>query len=543
MAVLDSYTYGSGTVQLVLDLTSHSESSLGVTLSLHLDHIRFSSSKSRTWKITANKGSGSTSGSFTASGDDYNASGTTKNKTLGSTTITGLSANSDVTFTCSADLSGMSGLSGLGTLSGSVTFTTDKPSVTTPTLSGLSISSVGSDSAYLSFSVTNNGGASIVDSYIDVATNSSIGNIVKTITSSAGTASGLDHYTTYYARGNASNGTYRGYTSVSSFTTGGSKPSVTSVTTSPSRTGCTFNVKYSIDSKDTYTGMSIRYGTSTSYGSSTSSTSISGLSPNTRYYYSITVSGSKGGTSGAYTGSFVTTCNSPSSLSMSRTSSTTSSIAVRVSASGDTNASITNYTVYYRSGSSGSYSSRSLGTSTSATISSLSTDTNYQFYFTATNAGGTTTSSTYTYSTTLGNPSITTPTVSNLLPFSCTIKATGSISPSRTLQYRFSKDGSTWTSYQNSNSYNWTGLEEEKIYNMRVQVKTTSVGVNALDTTATSSLSVTTPADIAKIHIKVNNVYKKGKAYFKYNGQWVKAKKIYIKVNGVWKLNDNDNIH
>ena len=54
---------------------------------------------------------------------------------------------------------------------------------------------------------------------------------------------------------------------------------------------------------------------------------------------------------------------------------------------------------------------------------------------------------------------------------------------------------------------------------MQVQVKATKVGTNASDTTATSSLTITTPADIAKVHIKTNNVYKKGKAYFKYNNQ------------------------
>lgn len=232
------------------------------------------------------------------------------------------------------------------------------------------------------------------------------------------------------------------------------------------------------------------------------------------------------------------TTNKPSSLSITRTSSTTTSISVSLSATG---LNISNYTLYYRKSQVGSYTPIDLGTTKTTTVSNLEVDTDYQFYFTVTNPGGTTTSGTVTYSTTLNNPTITAPIVSNLLPFSCTITATGSVSPSRTLNYRFSKDnGSTWTSYQTSNSYNWTGLLEETTYNMKVQVKAIHVGTNASDTTATSStISITTPADQAKISIKINGTWKKGKCWYKKNGTWVKAKKFYIKTNNTWKRNKN----
>lgn len=230
--------------------------------------------------------------------------------------------------------------------------------------------------------------------------------------------------------------------------------------------------------------------------------------------------------------------NPPHNVGVNFVTNTTGSINVSVTASGLT---ITKYVLYYRAGTSGNYTSRDLGTGTTVNITGLSVDTNYQFYVAATNAGGTTNSSVATFSTTLNNPTITTPVVSNLLPFTCTITATGSITPSRTLTYRFSKDGgATWTAYQSSNVYNWTGLNEETTYNMTVQVKATHVGKNAVDTTASKSIVVNTPADQAKIRRLIDGQWKKGKTYLMVNGKWVKAKKLYIMVDGQWKLNDNE---
>ena len=216
---------------------------------------------------------------------------------------------------------------------------------------------------------------------------------------------------------------------------------------------------------------------------------------------------------------------------MERTASTTNSISVRLSATGTT---MTNYVVEYKLPSSSTWTSKTLGAVNTGTITGLSADTTYDFRFKATNAGGTTTSATtYNYSTLLTNPTISSVMVSNLLPFSCTISCSASVSPSRTLKYRFSKDGgSTWTSYQSSSSYNWTGLNEETTYNMKVQVKAIHTGINASDTTATKTLTIKTPADQAKIRRKIDGQWIKGKTYIKVNGSWVKAKKLYIKVNG-----------
>ena len=68
-------------------------------------------------------------------------------------------------------------------------------------------------------SVSNNGNASIVDRYIDLFTDSGCINKVGTITGASGTFTGLEPNKTYYARANASNGTYRGYSSVKTIST------------------------------------------------------------------------------------------------------------------------------------------------------------------------------------------------------------------------------------------------------------------------------------------------------------------------------------
>lgn len=381
----------------------------------------------------------------------------------------------------------------------------------------------------------------------------------------------------------------------------------------------------------------------------------------------------------------------PYSLSLSGTGNTTSSISLKLVASSAV--AISNYTVYYKTGSATTYSSKSFGSSATGSITGLISDANYTIYFTATNAAGTTQSGTITYSTKLTNPTVSTPVVSDLLPFSCTITANGSISPARTLIYEFSNDnGNTWrkynlfdwgassitalgttistanitggkkitinsvtntsgqagfyisfnkavwdamatgdkyvisftlkssssntfsqnfgthweassstiivptgdhtytpakdkymictcnksanwraitfyTPYNNikagdtfeitnfmitksseklpyadyySNTYYWSGLQEETLYPMKVKVTAKHTSQNATDTTAVSAvLNVTTPADQAKIRIKKDGSWVKGKTYLKKNGQWVKAKKIYIKVNGEWKINNN----
>lgn len=76
-------------------------------------------------------------------------------------------------------------------------------------------------------------------------------------------------------------------------------------------------------------------------------------------------------------------------------------------------------------------------------------------------------------------------------------------------------------------------VSEETTYNIYV------VATNPGGSTSSGSVSVTTPADQAKIRRKTESGWVKGKTYYKKDGQWVKAKKIYIKIDGVWKIGTN----
>ena len=202
---------------------------------------------------------------------------------------------------------------------------------------------------------------------------------------------------------------------------------------------------------------------------------------------------------------------------------------------------ITNYTLYYREKGSSNWTTKDLGTNTTAFVGSgLKTDTDYELKFSATNAGGTTTSNIFTFSTLMTAPSLTRFEISNLLPFSFTVTAEGISNPERVISYAFSKDGgATWSSYQASGTYNFTGLNEETSYDIGVSVKAKALGVNASDTEYIETKVVITPADQAKIRIKKNGLWKKGKTWYKHNGVWVKAKKVYIKKNGQWVIGYN----
>lgn len=104
--------------------------------------------------------------------------------------------------------------SGSNTSSGSGTWTLDN-NVVTPTVT-VSVGSKTETTIAVSMSVTNNGHASIVDRYIDLFSDSGCTNKVGTINGSSGTFTGLTANKTYYARANASNGYYRGYSGVAS---------------------------------------------------------------------------------------------------------------------------------------------------------------------------------------------------------------------------------------------------------------------------------------------------------------------------------------
>lgn len=167
------------------------------------------------------------------------------------------------------------------------------------------------------------------------------------------------------------------------FTTTGNAPTINSVAVSPSRTSAIFNPNVSYDTNASFRSYSIRYGTSTSYGSTSTSTTISGLTPNTTYYYSMTVTDNWGRTSIAKTGSFKTTGNNPTINSHGVKTYAQTSVEMQYSASYDTNDSLSSYKWEY--GTSTSYGSSVTGTNI---INSLNVNTTYYYKLTVTSTQG-----------------------------------------------------------------------------------------------------------------------------------------------------------
>lgn len=178
------------------------------------------------------------------------------------------------------------------------------------------------------------------------------------------------------------------------FTTIGNAPAINSIAISPSRTSAIFNPNVSYDTNASFSSYSIRYGTSTSYGSTSTSTTISGLSPNITYYYSMTVTDNWGRTSAAKTGSFKTTGNNPIINSHEVKVYAQTSVEMQYSASYDTNDSLSSYEWEY--GTSTSYGSSVAGTNI---INGLNANTTYYYKLTVTSAQGRSSTATGSFKT------------------------------------------------------------------------------------------------------------------------------------------------
>ena len=112
---------------------------------------------------------------FTTSNCGFNSRGHTWAFTSTPTIYT--SGTNTVSVTCN---------SGVGSMNGTYTSSSQisvGPAATTPTINASSVSNIGTTTANSSFSVANNGGAAIVDNYIDAAINNFSG-VVSTIAAS-----------------------------------------------------------------------------------------------------------------------------------------------------------------------------------------------------------------------------------------------------------------------------------------------------------------------------------------------------------------------
>lgn len=178
------------------------------------------------------------------------------------------------------------------------------------------------------------------------------------------------------------------------FTTSGNAPTINSITVSPSRTSATLSPSASFDTNASQSNWTIRYGTSTSYNLSSNSFGLTNLTPNTTYYYSVTVTDNWGRTSAAKTGSFKTTGNNPTINSHGVKTYTQTSVEMQYSASYDTNDSLSSYKWEY--GTSTSYGSSVTGTNT---ISRLSANTTYYYKLTVTGTQGRSSTATGSFKT------------------------------------------------------------------------------------------------------------------------------------------------
>ncbi len=189
------------------------------------------------------------------------------------------------------------------------------------------------------------------------------------------------------------------------------------------------------------------YGTSAFFSNSTCLNQITSITIPTRTYYTFdryNGDGSSGGSNperyiyadGTFVSDLATdiykdatlyavwTVNAPTAATISITGTVRDKASVSL---GYTGAELTNYTVYYRANSTGSYSSVSLGTSSTGTITGLQPNTSYQFYVTATNPGGSKDSSTTTATTKAYTPNVNIPTASGTTDSESTVgvSATG----------------------------------------------------------------------------------------------------------------------
>ena len=264
--------------------------------------------------------------------------------------------------------------------------------VFTPTINTPSVSPYRT-TATASFSVANNGGQSIIDNYIRCSA-TDFGTVISTITGTSGTFSGLTPNTTYYARADASNGKYRGYSSVKPFTTTGNAPVANSISVSNiSRTSATLSIRASYDTNASNKSTTYQYGTTKNYGNSTGASMI-GLIPNTTYYVRGQVTDNWNRTSGWVTGSFKTTGNAPSITSHGVQTYGQTTMTMKYSASYDTNDSLSSYK--WDVGTSTSYGKTFNNTSS---LTGLTANTTYYYKLTVTSSQGRSSTATGSFKT------------------------------------------------------------------------------------------------------------------------------------------------
>lgn len=446
------------------------------------------------------------------------SSSATSSATIGTVSIDPYSSNT-INLNCTGGTWGQNGDS---------TATVPKQSTPSAPTCSVSITNIGVDRATCTGQITNN-----PSNYwrIHLYNTNGTWQTYDTGTSPCSfTQTGLAHNTTYnfyHQYTNQSDGEGSGLIA-HSFTTSGNAPVINSCTPDPSRTSCSLaNNSISYDTNASLSSVSTQYGTTTSYGSTVASSNITGLTPNTTYYYSMTVTDNFGRTSNAATGSFKTTGNAPS-ISRVLAEPTRTGCVLTISAYYDTGASYYSKRIDY--GTTTDYGSSISGGSsgTRATLSSLTPNTTY-YYKVVVQDNYYRSSTAYTGSfTTTGNA----PTISDVsgnvteTTYGFTYTATYDTNAS------YSSIRNEWGTTTSYGSYNTTnaisGLQPGTHYYHRFRVTDNFGRTSDWYTDEFTTLTSTT------LKIKVNGVWKDATPYVNVNGTWKKAE-AYMNVNGIWK--------
>lgn len=474
-------------------------------------------------------------GSLAITGYAWTIDGKTSSTQTG--TMTGVTANSNISWSVTATATGGVTASDSGTLA---------TKHTPPTLSGGTwTNGARSNNTYtgtLAYNRSFNNGTAYSSHTLVYGTSTSYGTTATSPGSgTTWTLGGLSPNTTYYWKVTETDNGLIPETSTltGSFTVTGIAPIISNVNVVPGENSCDFSFSATPDTNASISSRKIDYGTTTSYGStktlSGNSGTITGLSGATTYYYKITVTDNKSRSSTS-TGSFTTLTYSPRDIVVVGEEVKSNSIKVSWTSDVPAGDPITSQVIHIYDGST---TTDTTVTGSNYTFSSLTADKDYHIWITINNSQGSGNSPAIVITTLLNAPTLTT-TVTAPAFNQVVIAATGSVSPSRTLKYRFSNDnGTTWTAEQSSGSYTFNNLTEETTYNIVTEVRAIHTGSYSGDIYTYKYDTITTPADQAKVRLKKSGSWVTGKAWIKVGGVWKKAKKVYVKKNGEWVLNKN----
>lgn len=293
------------------------------------------------------------------------------------------------------------------------------------------------------------------------------------------TQTGLAHntsYSMYYQTTNYADGEGSGLIA-KSFTTSGNAPTITSVTPTTTRTGANLgNNSVSYDTNAKFSSVSVKYGTSTNYGSTSASTTISNLTPNTTYYYSMTVTDNWGRTSAAKTGSFKTTGNNPTISAHGLSTGGQTSVTMTYTASYDTNDSLSSYKWEY-----GTSTSYGKSVSNTNSITGLSANTTYYYRLTVTGRQGRSSTATGSFKTDYPTQQITNIAIEGVTETGTTVKVTVP-NPSwltKLVCWIYEGDGTTLVTSQTltsgittTNTFTFEGLSPGTVYIAKAQITT-----------------------------------------------------------------------